>query len=358
MLRSTIFLTQSGLRHLVRYEMGLSNFPAKFHTWQKMLLPKEETKKPILELRTSSMTAVVCDGRVQPYKTAMLRKRDLLPLEVDPAKLANIKSHRPVASITEVTANGSPVEVLTPGGTRLHRVSAFNAFSVFSNNDQLKTIRSVKAEERIPSKSSFFKTLAHTKYIVPAVSDTKFQEKLLVLKELERLKELNIANNSKRAISQNKVMTRKGIDERKGSAKKYVAATEQFISMPWEWLHLVAHSLWGGASQNKDNLVAGSAYANTEMLFIENELKYLASIYPLGFKLSVKAHLVPKTHIAKNIEYIVSTDDFKIPLVFYTQTPNMPHINFVGYFKAIVAELVEQAKGVRKVGEVKGITSY
>ncbi len=62
-------------------------------------------------------------------------------------------------------------------------------------------------------------------------------------------------------------------------------------NVKFEWLHLVAHMIAGAMTQNKDNLVAATKHANTDMIFAENELALLLKRYPEGVKLEVTAIL-------------------------------------------------------------------
>ncbi len=170
--------------------------------------------------------------------------------------------------------------------------------------------------------------------------------------DLERHK-----NGYTRSIQQNEILAESG-KSKDGSASKYAMATELFLTnIPWEWLHLIAHEIAGAATQKLENLVGGTKHANTDMMFIESQLRYLAKAYPEGFNLHVKANLMKKTNsdnkseylqIATTIEYNIITPDFTLPFIFNAQNETEPHIAFGKYISAFVKALVQHHQNQSK----------
>lgn len=137
-----------------------------------------------------------------------------------------------------------------------------------------------------------------------------------------------------------------------GSAGKCAEAMELFVSgIKWEWLHLVAHCILGKKSQHENNLVGGTKEANTNMALIENELKYLATKFPKGFTLKVKAHLMKREafdyigdeylQIATHMEYEIFVGELQIPFDFNLQDTHQPHIDFVPLIHAMFEAIVD-----------------
>lgn len=303
----------------------------------------ESRKREVLGFRTTNEQLFINEHKIQPFKTAMLIDLDKVPKDIhftNEEKLYDIPTHRPIRRVTKRSGDDSPVEVSTPKGSLLPRVSRLGVLSLFSNDAKAKPIVDNFTINKIKDESEFYSDEPYD-CIIEAESNKKIQQAKITHQKLEKRRAEDLKNNFKRSISQNKLMAKDGTPERKGSATDYVHSTELFDkNFRWEWLHLVAHMIHGEESQNPDNLVAGTAFSNTEMMFAEATLNYLARVYPKGFSLSVKATLIPHTHIATAIYYTIKTPDFEIPLQFNTQTTNRPHINFQGYMNYLVEELV------------------
>lgn len=311
----------------------------------------EKKKKDIFKFRTTRDKLVLNEHQIQPLKTSLLINKDLFPESLSQAKVENldeIPSHRPIAKIAKVSNSLSPVTVLTPKGTHLQRVARFGSFSIFSNDNRLTTTSNLNSVDQIDAKSDFFESTPYQS--IRETTQTEKKHKISIthhLLEQRRLAEKKAG--SKRPVSQQKVMAKKGVKEYKASAGQYAYATEVFDkSIRWEWLHLVAYMLAGPPSQNSDNLVAGTKASNTEMMLAEKELNYLARVYPKGFELAVKATLIPETHIATKIEYTIKTPDFEIPIEFNPQTTNIPDHNYSKYFHFLVKELIICSQNAEK----------
>ena len=311
----------------------------------------EKFKREVLGFRTTNEQLFINGHKIQPYKTAMLIDQNKVPADIlftNEEKLYEIPSHRPIRRVTKRSGADSPVEIATPKGSLLPRVSRLGALSLFSNDPKAKPIVDFNPITELKDDSEFYSDEPYDSIVEPE-SNKKFQQAKITHEKLEKRREEDLKNNFKRSISQNKIMVKEDVPERKGSATDYTHSTTLFDkNIRWEWLHLVAHSIAGKASQNSDNLVAGTAFANTEMMFAESTFNYLSRVYPKGFTLSVKATLIPETHIATAIYYTIKTPDFEIPLQFNTQTPNRPHINFQGYFNYLVEELVRHTYQAKK----------
>lgn len=316
----------------------------------KIPLPKsaleleiENKKKVILGYRVMSEPFIIDHHQVKSLKTSVLIDSDKFPSNMRQAeanKLKQIHSHRPTAKIANISRCHSPVAVLTPKGTKLYRAARFGSLSLFSNKYESDPIVDINPKNSIEKKSDFFSSEPYES-ITTADKIEKIQTTTITHEKLEKRRKEDKDDNFRRYISQNKVMANPGVDAKKTGATNYVYATHLFENnIRWEWLHLVAHMISGASSQNSNNLVAGSAYSNTEMMFAEANLNYLARVYPNGFDLTVRATLIPSTHIATAIYYIIKTSDFELTFEFNTQTRNKPHINYHKYFAFISEELV------------------
>lgn len=287
----------------------------------------------------------------EPLKTSVLVERNVISAQANEAALSAqmavqvsiIPSHRPVAAITEYSDIGSPLKMETPGRTQLIRVAKYGPISMFSNLSSQPVIPAVPA---LQVEAEFYHSEQY-KSIRRVMDSVKYQEITVTPELLSESKKEHQSRGSRRAVSQQRVMVESQMNENKGSATQYANATELFDGkMKWEWLHLVAHSILDKRSQQPDNLVAGTAHANTDMLLFESEIAYLAKAYPDGFKLKVKADLIEGTHIAKHIEYRIETKDFTLPIVFDALTTRQPHISYKDYVHAIMKSLVEAHRGV------------
>lgn len=323
----------------------------------------EKYKRDILGFRTTNEQLFIKDHKINPYKTAMLINQDKLSSDVTFAneeKLNTIPSHRPIKRISRKSRTNSPVAVQTPKGTILPRVTRCGVLSLFSNDPNAKPVIDFHPKTKLINETKFYASEAFDS-IKESESNSKAQSTTITHKQLEKRRMEDLKNKFRRSISQNKIMAKSGVPERKGSATDYTLTTKLFDKdLRWEWLHLVAHMINGANSQDSENLVAGTAYANTEMMFAEATLNYLARVYPDGFNLSVRATLIPGTHIATAIYYMIKTPDFEIPFEFNTQTSNRPHINFQSYYNYLIEELVRSTHQSKKndVEKNKQIITY
>lgn len=279
-------------------------------------------------MKTRSVLAIRTDNRVMvsattPVKTSMVTNKRLIgSVEPDSPDFASIPTHRPVKRVLRFSANQSPLELETPGGSRLSRVSRFGLGSLFSNIPMPTPPRlSYQATEN----------KSQTANITPTL--------------LEESREASYRRVRKRSCSQNSVMKKEGITEANGSATHYVNKSQLFsANNKAEWLHLVAHMIWDTKSQQAGNLVAGSVHANTEMLFIESKIGELVGFYPEGITLQVTAEVFINTHIAKTIKYEITAGRLVLPFEFDAQTQNKPHIVFKDYISKVIDGLVKADK--------------
>ncbi|MCW5584480.1 MAG: hypothetical protein KIT56_11545, partial [Gammaproteobacteria bacterium] len=207
----------------------------------------------------------------------------------------NIPTHRNI-TITERSKNGSPTKVktVTPSKTEMTCSSKIGGMRFFSNIPANNPISPIK---KLPLKFSIEKDET-SQDIKQCTVTEKTQEITIKLDELKKtLKEIK-DNCGTRICSQNSVMVKEGVNAKKGSATKYAQTTLFEKNYNWEWLHLVAYSILGSDSQDEKNLVCGTDHSNTEMMAIEQEIKFLAQQYSDGFKLQIKANLIQNTHIA------------------------------------------------------------
>lgn len=95
---------------------------------------------------------------------------------------------------------------------------------------------------------------------------------------------------------------------------------ESFEQRQWEWLHLISFKLGGAQThanpQNAGNFVAGTFACNTEMINLEEAIKYYAA-RGYDFDLAVEAAMYPNSHVAIEIDYYVTRNDKILRQVFY-----------------------------------------
>ncbi len=308
----------------------------------------QNTSSDLLAMRSN--TAKQLDDQ-QPVKTSMLIESGIVTTQAGEAvmqenilsNLSGIPSYRPVGAIAAFSALGSPMQIETPlGKTALSRVAKYGPISIFAN---LPPVYPQYEPQSVLRNENAFYVSPQYQAIKRALEVVKFQQVIVTPSLLEESNKEHQKRGKRRALTQHQVMVGEGISERQGSATDYAAATQLFSdTVKWEWLHLVAHMILDKQSQQPENLVVGTAHANTNMLFIESEIAYLAKTYPDGFTLKVRASLIEGTQIAKQIEYQIETPDFTLPLVFDAQTPEQPHLSSREYIHLIVKALVEAHK--------------
>lgn len=260
-------------------------------------------------------------------------------------------SHRPV-EITKTSDTGSPTQGETPDGrTKLYRRANYGILSIFSNQNRVpvlnpKTINSCRKKLNF-AECAAFRNSEEYQLIKKFFEEFK-KQKITITSELyaktdnERRK-----NNFKRCISQNAVMSRRG-RANEGSATKY-ANKLVLKNLRWEWGHEIGHDVAGALSQCMENLAGITKDANTDMIFAEKELRYLAECYPEGFNLTVKAKLMELdegeySQVASIIKFKISTRDFEFSFYFDAQNEIQPHLSFANYFSGLIHSLVEACK--------------
>lgn len=128
---------------------------------------------------------------------------------------------------------------------------------------------------------------------VPKVSATEIKKSILTPKNLSE------------------ILTRSDLPQ---SLQEEISKSIQDIRL--EWLHLAAHSFLGNEAQIPENLVAGTAECNTQMMIAEMLVKIWLSHHPdKKIKLMIDAELFPDTHFAKKITYTILPDGEK-PYIF------------------------------------------
>jgi hypothetical protein len=254
------------------------------------------------------------------------------------------RTYRPVHQIIEFSKNGSPITVITPGKSQLERKNRMRSCSFFNNVRREIKFDTIETQTIIDPSSGFFASEAYKN--IKEIHDTvKLQDVTVTCALLNKTRRNHHMNGKQRVTSQHKKMVRDDVSEKLGSARTYTVATELFSeTLKWEWLHLVAYMILGPESQDADNLVSGTNHANSMMMLAENEMEYLAKHYPKGFQLSIRANLIPNTHIATTIEYSIKTKDFELPMEFSAQNPNQPHADYQIYVHSVFKAFVETAK--------------
>lgn len=305
----------------------------------KAVAPEEPPKTPprkrrtsIVHMRTTHETTVVRpDGQREELKTAVVvvKSPSLIGELAATNYLADIKemkSDRPIADVIRNPLTGSPKAVVTPTRrTRLGRRASYGSMAVFSNQPTPSVEE--KPVSTIDESSPFFKSDEFIAAAEAPESSSKREVAEITTATLDAVKKGKQSRNQTRVI---------GI-----GAAAYANATQQ---MPegqrlYEWLHLVAFFIKGQAGQIPENLVVGTAFANTRMLFVELEIRLLAGHFP-GFRLEVDADLVPGTQIAKTISYTIITTAFTLPFVFQAQDFLKPHIFEHFYIQKLIQSFI------------------
>ncbi len=321
----------------------------------------ERKKEEILGYRTSNEVIFIDSvGEIKKLKTAILVNGDKLPIRPLNSHELKIKipSHRDIEAISEFSEELSPIAVKTPTHhTTLPRVASFGSFSLFSNGPKLEQVKKISPILTMASETDFFNSPQY-EHIKEIHKKFKFKKLDITYKELEKRRAEDEAKKYRRDISQNRVM---GVSEKKGSATNYAQATELFAEIKhirFEWLHLVGHFILGAISQARDNLVGGTSFANTDMMFGEKQISEFSRLYPQGITLTVRAQLIPDTHLATTIEYVIKTPDFEFPLIFNAQTVNKPHIDYQKYFDFVAQEMVKACQKKTQQSASNGESSH
>lgn len=289
-------------------------------------------------------------GNEQKITTGMLVEKGSLGITSDEEDeiaqlyeeaLISNPNFSPIREIIEVSMAGSPLVVKTKT-TTMYAVSTMGKVRFLSNDPALKPVNQIQIQTDIDLNNPFFNSSQYQ--AIKKIHDTyKLQDITIDEKLLQKTARENAKNTKGR--SQNKELVEAGVNPKEGSATQYAQETKLFDgALKWEWLHMIAHMILGSHSQTVDNLCAGTNHSNTEMLIAEGEIHKLAKKYPEGFRLVVKAHLIPETHLASQFDYQIITKGFTIPLTFNSQTPNKPHSSYKDYYHTFVKKLIKVNK--------------
>lgn len=317
--------------------------------------PKNDNRKNTVggdcSFRFDQRTTVEIDGKTVPYKVAMIvgnniiTKKGVLLTDIQKNVYAKLPHFRPIDKV-EYDKNGSPITIETPQGSKLFKRKNLKVVKFFDNYESEANASQIK--HQLDAKHEFYQSKQYQQ-IKNFVDSFKAQQveitpALYKATDSERRK-----NNFERDSSQNEQLAKSG-KAKEGSATAYVQETELFVEgMKWEWLHLIPHEVWGKASQDMQNLVAGTEYANTDMILVESQLRSLSKRYPEGFTLKVKAHLVEKINSATQehlqlgtlLDYDIITKDFTIPFKFNLQTEDQAHKTYQDGMKAFFQTIDE-----------------
>lgn len=254
---------------------------------------------------------------------------------------SQVAHNRPIKKVLEVSSNGTPRKILTPGNTKLFLKKDYGIVRIFTEETNLPqspaqpTIMEICSEKKKQIENS--NAYQHIKL---NSHNIKQQELWITAAQIEKAKEEIAANHGKRICSQKKVMVQEGLAENKGSANDY---GKEFLAnlkiKYYEWLHLIQHKLLASAGQKEENLVCGSFHANTDMMFIEFQHALLSKHYPKGYKLEVIANVVQGldgSQFSTTIDYIIETDDFRLPFRFNGQSDVLPNIFNLNYVEAMI----------------------
>jgi hypothetical protein len=306
----------------------------------ELLSPFKKSRLLYFRADTAKTVSDIDDGHQTPVKTSVLiNQQDSMQMdELESAAGQNfsaIPGYRPAQRVTKFSLKGSPLQIVTPNQTVLDRTNKNGVFYIFSNH--AKGPRPQVSE--IKEQSHFFDSSQYQAIKTPK-DNTKTQQ-LVITPEI-------LKHKDKRS-SQNAELVDEGHSAQEGSATQYAKATELFSNKEfWEWLHLVAFRFIGKDGQHEANLVAGTAYANTDMMFVENLISYFSRAYPEGFLLDVRADLIEGTQIAKEISYLIETKDFVLSFVFNAQNDIKPHILYQEYLNSFGKALLDVAAGATK----------
>lgn len=229
------------------------------------------------------MRAPKSPGNKTPTKYAALATGpiDAAQFETD---LGETKQFRPCVP-EGLSPGGRVISVKTPKGTELPLTLDLGAIRVFSS-EKTKVKRNEIDPAVIPTDNAV---------VTPPRANYKTQ--------YLRLGE-NLRSSKKRKHGQSDIMHRKGLSVKNASATKVAErAGIALAEERYEWLHLICHRMKG--AQNKDNLVAGTFHANTLMIPVEAYLPHLKKYIHSEVSLHVSAELIPNTHIAKTIHYVI-----------------------------------------------------
>ena len=329
-----------------------------------LLHARADTKKTV-EIdgkRTALKTAVMVDVSRIHFKEDETNRHRILQSSTNNGTPAT--SNRPIKKVTFSIKN-SPLAVETLFGTKLPRTGSYGTMHFFDNREQNTTpITQQSMVTVLDDNHPFFKSKQYNN-IKQFHRHCKEQFMQITSSILEKSYRERAENNFKRTVPQNKVMSKRG-RAKEGSATLYAQEAIAIKNMQWEHLHLLAYFLVNAEGQTVDNMIVGTHYANTDMMFVEDELTKLANHYPDGFTLKVSAKLVKKNSDEKDqehlqigtiIEYTIATKDFEVPFEFNAQNARQPHISNKKYieefFKTLLAACEANSPASKSDNEVK-----
>lgn len=261
-------------------------------------------------------------------------------------QLEKIPGHREVAKYgpDADTPKKRPASVFTPDGTELHSVKRYELLIVYEEHKILEKTRSIHypdddiaaAALKSPSKGIKYQTIEITPEEVT-----------------DRIK-YKVVRGTNRTPDQQTTIVRDGLQKNEASATKIAQDTEIAAddSEVWEWLHLIEFLLC--RKQHPSNLVAGTAYANTDQMTGEYAFKKLAFLLNEKIKLEVKTD-IPDTNFPTKIEFIITTSAFPIHLTYNTRTSINPNSRTLPYFDAVIVSLVKDLKDLKSLPASKSL---
>lgn len=292
----------------------------------------QEFKPPFLLAIRSERYSHVDD---EPLKTTVLVKDHALFTPNSKVKIArkvfdrvsqSIHTDRPVECVTARNPHThSPWAVQTPGGTELKSRRRVGEWIYVFTNEKGLQVKPETTDRRQTTR------------------DRKKREVRVTPALLEKTARDIRIHGGRRCCSQNQVMG--------GGATDYANSLPASHAVPpglkWEWLHLVAHNVLGDASQASDNLVCGTAHANTNEMFIEGLMAEIADHTQGDLVLTVEAMMIEGTELAREIHYSLKTRSGELlfpTFVFDAQDPIKPHYCESLYVKALVRSILETDK--------------
>jgi len=274
-------------------------------------------------------------------------------------ELGKVSSHLTPQKVVETSENGSPeaIEVITKTERKrkliLKRKKKIRPLSFYTDQNE-----DVKTDSLLYRK---FVKAKKNKKLPPPNSASKLQTLTLTKKSLKEVKANIQKNHGRRRPDQKTAMG--GV-----SGKDYAAdvlneikkieeeANDPRISeilhtfanifnnptshalVKCEILHLMAHALMGNAAQHSGNLIYATNHANTDMMLIEGLIRLIANKFPEVY-LEVRADLVPGTHLATTIYYLIRTNAYQVSFMFNALDSIKPSYVFQKYTAAVINSL-------------------
>lgn len=295
-------------------------------------------------------TAAAVDvGKLTLKKTAGKHKT-LRKLQAVDRNATPPKSHRPLVKIN-LGPNGSPESGDTPGGTKLPCYYSNGTMYFFNNMTELSPYSNKYVITEIDATHPFLQSKEYS-LIKKHFSATKEREVLITQRLIKSTEAQFKKNHYQRKQSQNPTMAVSG-KHHEGSANDYFQELVLDVQLKAEWLHLFLYSIAGEAGQIPENFTCGTAYANTDMIPIENMLKRLAALYPEGIHLKIKSNFVKVNdgnnqnehlQVGTYMQYVISTPHIEIPFNFNIQNKRQAHISNQYYVDELFQAMLAAAK--------------